>query len=111
MWGDVVDLATLDWVGRTALILFALLPLISLVLVVRGFRLAWIPIGITAGLTLVWFLHYATDWWEPVGAAAGLGIFGLALGAGWAIVVRQLWRARHETRGERWLSRERRRNR
>lgn len=97
MWNDIVELATLDWIGRTALILFLLLPVVSLMLVLRGNRPAWIPLGITIALTTVWFLHYATDWRGTVGGPVGFAVLLLAIGAGWFIVAWQLLKDRRSS--------------
>ncbi len=98
MWNDIVELATLDWVGRTALILFLLLPVISLTLALRGSRPAWIPLGITAAWTTIWFLYNATDLFGSVGGPEGFAVLVLAVGAGWSIVVWQLVKNRYSTR-------------
>lgn|GEM_PF-6374791 len=82
MWNDIIDLASSDWIGRTALILLLPLPVISLVLVVRGNRPAWMALGITGALTAVWFLHNATDWLGSVDGPVGLGVLVLAVGTG-----------------------------
>jgi len=95
---DIVELVSYDWIGRTVLILFLLLPLISLVLVVRGNRPAWIPLGITVALTTAWFLYNATDWLGSVGGPVGFGVLVLAVGAGWSIVVWQLVKDRRSVR-------------
>ncbi len=97
MWNDIVELATYDWIGRTALVLFLLLPIVSLVLVLRGSRSAWIPLGITALLTAMWFLYNATDWFGSVGGPVGFSVLALGVGAGWSIVVRQLVKGRRST--------------
>lgn len=94
MWRNIVELATFDWVGRTVLILFLSLPVISLILVLQGRRPAWIPLGITAALTTVGFLHYATDWWGPVSGPVAFWTLAFSVGAGWAIVVSQLMKHR-----------------
>ena len=98
MWNDIVELASFDWISRTALILFLLLPVVSLILVVRGNRPAWIALGITGALTTVLFLHNATDWWGPLGGPEAFGVFVLTVGTGWSIVVWQLVKDRHSAR-------------
>lgn len=98
MWRDVVELATLDWVGRIALALFVLLPVTSLIVTLRGNRRAWIPLGITLTLLTVWYLYYATTWWQPVGAAMGFMIGAVAVATGWLILASQLVNARRSTR-------------
>ncbi|NOX29632.1 MAG: hypothetical protein GXP35_06245 [Actinobacteria bacterium] len=90
MWADVVELATFDWVGRSALIGFIALPLASLVLVLRGDRVGWIPLGISFAMVSVWFLYYATGWWGQVSGPVGFWLAVLAFGIGWAIAIRQL---------------------
>jgi len=97
MWNDIVELATYDWIGRTALVLFMLLPIVSLALVLRGSRSAWIPLGITAALTTVWFLYNATGWFGSVGGPVGFAVLALTVGAGWSVVVRQLVKDRRST--------------
>lgn len=59
---DVIELAAYDWIGQIALVGFGLLPIVSTLLVARGRRLAWIPLGISTGMVAVWFLYYATEW-------------------------------------------------
>ncbi len=95
MWNDIIALASSDWIGRTALILFLLLPVVSLILVVRGNRPAWMALGITVALATVWFLYNATDWWGSVGGPVGFGVLVLAAGVGWFIVVWQFVKDRH----------------
>jgi len=97
MWDDIVELATYDWIGRTALILFLLLPVVSLILVLRGNRPAWIPLGITIALITMWFLYNATDWLGSVGGPVGFAVLLLATGAGWFIVAWQLVKCRRST--------------
>ena len=86
MWRDVVELATLDWVGRSALILFVLLPVAALVLAFRGHRAAWISLAITGALLLGWWLYYGTGWWETMGAGKAFTFGGLAVTTGWLIL-------------------------
>ncbi len=94
MRDDIVELATYDWIGRTALILFLLLPVVSLILVLRGSRPAWIPLGITIALATMWFFYNATDWWGSVGGPVGSAVLLLATGAGWFIAAWQLVKGR-----------------
>lgn len=89
MWVDIVELATFDWVSRSALISFVALPVVSVVLVIKGHRVAWIPLGITAVLVAVWFLYYATDWWGPLSGPAAFWAVVLTLMVGWAVVIRR----------------------
>ena len=103
MWNDMSELSSYDWIGRTALILFLLLPVMSLILVVRGNRPAWMVLGITVALTTVWFLYNATDWWGPVGGPVGFGVLVLAVGTGWSIVVWQLVKDRRTAHTQRGL--------
>lgn len=90
MWRDVIELATLDWVGRTALTLLVLLPIASVVAVSRGTRSAWIPLAISGGLLLAWMLYYTTGWWEQLGAANAFAFGGLAVTGGWLVLAWQL---------------------
>jgi hypothetical protein len=106
MWRDVVELATLDWVGRTALALFVLLPVTSLTVALRGNRRAWIPLGITLTLVTVWFLYYATTWWQPVGAATAFMIGTVAVATGWLILASQLLNARREAQPSQPMTRD-----
>ena len=95
MWRDVVDLATLDWVGRTALLLFVLLPIASLMMAIRrGRRSTWIPLAISGGLLLGWMLYYTTGWWEQLGAGTAFTFGGLAVTGGWLVLGWQLVRRR-----------------
>lgn len=94
MWRDVVELATLDWFGRTALMLFVLLPIASLVMARRGPRSAWIPLATTGGLLLAWMLYYTTGWWEQLAAGTAFTFGGLAVTGGWLVLGWQLIRSR-----------------
>lgn len=99
MWRDVVELATVDWVGRIGLGLFVLLAAASLTMTLRGDRRAWAPLGLTLSVVVAWFLYYATSWWQPAGAATVFMIGGIAVATGWLILASQLVIDRWSTRG------------
>ncbi|MGI8575288.1 MAG: hypothetical protein ACR2MA_08075 [Egibacteraceae bacterium] len=59
----------------------------------KGSRLALVPLVISIGVFISWFLYYATDWWGNPGTAGALGaLLGVALG--WVALFATLWRVR-----------------
>lgn len=78
----LIDLGPLGWI---VLLLFAALPVTSILAVERGVRLALIPLTIAIALIAVPFAYYAFSWPNPGLAGAALEVVAL-LGA-WAILL------------------------
>ncbi len=78
--------------GWTLIILTFALPLSSLLVFLRGSRLALIPLLGSVALLAAWVLYYVTGRWH-LEAGAIIPFFGSVL-FGWAILAVALWRQR-----------------
>ncbi|MDP8932502.1 MAG: hypothetical protein M3O70_29125 [Actinomycetota bacterium] len=76
--------------GWTLIVLTFALPLSSLLVSLRGSRLALIPLLGSVALLAAWVLYHATGRWR-LEAGAVIAFFGSLL-FGWAILVVALWR-------------------
>ena len=81
MGRDVADLWSIGS-ARPLVVLFFALPLASLVLLLMRRWLALFPLAISLSLFALWFLYYATDWFNPVSGGSGAVVFAVVL-IGW----------------------------
>ena len=81
MGRDVADLWSMGS-ARPLVVLFFALPLASLILLLMRRWLALFPLGISLALFALWFLYYATDWFEPVSGGVGGLVLAVVL-IGW----------------------------
>jgi hypothetical protein len=75
--GDIVELATYDWISRTMLLMALLLPVASLYVALRRDRRAWLSVTLSAMLFLAWFSHHANPEWS-MGGPQGVASLSLA---------------------------------
>ncbi len=83
---------TFGLLGWAMMLLTFALPLSSLLVLLRGSRLALIPLLGSIALLAAWVLYYLTSWWR-LEAGAIIPFFGSVL-LGWAILAGALWRLR-----------------
>ncbi|WP_020578340.1 hypothetical protein [Actinopolymorpha alba] len=94
---DLGELSGTDLVGWLLLAGLALLPIVGVLLILGGSRLAWIPVAVFAALMVLWFLYYATNWWSNPGIA-GAALPALAVMISWIVLGVSAWslhRRRH----------------
>jgi hypothetical protein len=99
-WGisrDLEGLRSAGAFGWTLITVSLALPVFALVLVVFAKSwLALVPLTIAAGIFVLWFLYYATDWFTNPGQGAWMPTF-LGVLAAWAVLfvaLRESWRRR-----------------
>jgi hypothetical protein len=89
-WGisrDVEELRSAGAFGWTIMSIGLALPVGALLLVLFARSLlALVPLVISAGLFVLWFFYYATDWFSNPGQGAWMPAFMLVI-VGWGVLL------------------------
>lgn len=86
MLRDLRSAGTAFPIGTVLVILTMALPVMSLLMAVRGCVYAWFAFAIAVALYGQWFLYYATDWWSNPGQGVWIPA-ALAVLLGWGFLV------------------------